>query len=114
MLYSLVMLILLGLGIGCKKEVEPVKPLVVISPPQVDNSKCRIMKETYKTIIRGDNGIDAEDVMIGGKNTRIYKSRENRYEYDATGRLGVESYSTLITGTGGAVVGRVEYSYLPT
>jgi hypothetical protein len=33
MLYSFILLTLLGLGISCKKEVEPVKPPVVVSPP---------------------------------------------------------------------------------
>ncbi len=33
MIYSLILLTLLGLGIGCKKEVEEVKPPVVVSPP---------------------------------------------------------------------------------
>lgn len=33
MIYGLILLTLLGLGIGCKKEVEPVKPPVVVSPP---------------------------------------------------------------------------------
>jgi hypothetical protein len=33
MLYSLLFLTLLGVGIGCKKEVEDVKPPVVVSPP---------------------------------------------------------------------------------
>ncbi len=33
LLYSLLFVTLLGVGIGCKKEVEPVKPPVVVSPP---------------------------------------------------------------------------------
>ncbi len=33
MLYSLLFLTLLGVGIGCKKEVEEVKPPVVVGPP---------------------------------------------------------------------------------
>ena len=33
MLYSLLFLTMLGLGIGCKKEVQELKPPVVISPP---------------------------------------------------------------------------------
>ena len=33
MLYSLLFLTMLGVGIGCKKEVEEVKPPVVVTPP---------------------------------------------------------------------------------
>ena len=49
MIYSFVLLTLLGLGIGCKKEVEPVEDLQSsVYPPG-----CQIAQVLYKTRING-------------------------------------------------------------
>lgn len=114
MIYSLVMLTMLGLGIGCKKEVEPVKPPVVVTPPgsatlsEPSTSKVvrMVFKEARKQIF--DN-VPPEQVLINGKTVEINKKNETTYFYDSQNRLVLEVMLESPT-----VVDSTRFYYYPT
>ncbi len=110
-LYSLILLTLLGVGMGCKKEVEEVKPPVVVSPPTSTTTPpvattstslttvlltdyppgCRIARTIYKTLSAGrDKSIifDPETVTLeDGRKVEVSTTVIAQYFYDARGQI---------------------------
>ncbi len=91
MLYSLLFLTLLGVGIGCKKEVEEVKPPVVVGLPDYNCPGLhgdRVVKIIYK---QEDTQVFAgsppEQMMINGRLVTLNKQRDTSYGYDLNGKL---------------------------
>ena len=92
MLYSLLFLTMLGVGIGCKKEVEE-QPI-----PNLQN--CRIVKETYSTVyITGDKD-DPQEVVAEGDKFTVYGWKETKYIYNGAGLL-IQKYIQVLKGTKG-------------
>ena len=120
MLYSLLFLTMLGVGIGCKKEVEDVKPPVVVSPPTSGTTPpvsttptspttvlltdyppgCRIARTIYKTLTANrDQSIifDPETVTLeDGRKVEVSTIVTTLYSYDLQGRIaGEKQLNTL-------------------
>jgi hypothetical protein len=119
-LYSFVLLTMLGIGFSCKKVIEEVKPPVVTKPgssttPPVSTTPvattpvsstqpeqpmtelvwdeaCQIVKTTYKEVI--DNGpyINPELITVGGKTFKVGLKTITNYKYDEKGRILSEIY----------------------
>ena len=115
MLYSLLFLTMLGVGIGCKKDVVEQKPPVVVSPPTSTTTppsattaaalpttdvasltaiippvltlpNCRIVRETYK---EGEAKTmpNPEVILVDGKKLTVYQLTVTNYKYDQQGRV---------------------------
>ena len=125
MLYSLLFLTMLGLGIGCKKEVEPVKPPVVKPTPPTSTTtptsttqpapvfltpppNCVIAKTVYKSVNLQGPVREQEIVKIDGKTFTVSIQKETYYYYDQQGRLITEIFGTTLGDSG-----RVQYDYQP-
>ena len=109
MLYSLLFLTMLGVGISCKKEVEEIKPPVVVSPPVSTTPiattptspttvlltnyppGCRIARTIYKTLtVNRDKAIifDPETVTLeDGRKVEVSTTIIAQYLYDAKGQI---------------------------
>ena len=108
MLYSLLFLMMLGVGIGCKKEVEEVKPPVVVTPPVSTTPASPttagkivriVFKEASKQVF---DDVLPEQVTINGKAVIVNKKNETAYFYDSQNRLVLEVLQespTLIDST---------------
>lgn len=83
LLTTLTLLILLGLG--CKKPVEPVTP--VVQPPVLWNDACRVSRTVYKTIMDQGPLPEPEEITVGGKRVRVGISNQTHLTYDNQGRL---------------------------
>jgi hypothetical protein len=100
-LYSLVLLTMLGIGLSCKKEVEPITPTLNLA-------NCRISKETYSTIyITGDKN-DPQEVIADGEKFIVYGWKETKYIYDNTGRL-TQKYVQVLKGIKGKSIETYKY-----
>ncbi len=134
MIYSLILLTLLGLGIGCKKEVEEVKPPVVVGPPTSTTTppvattvisstaiplpnydfvvqppaNCRFTKLIFKAVNNGTFPVvDPETVTADGASYTVSKEYEVLYSYDQLGRLVQTDY---ISAGGSKAVRKYEYT----
>jgi hypothetical protein len=88
MLYSLLFLTLLGVGIGCKKEVEPgITPTEPPLPPE----GCQIVRTISKNLITGipKNMILAPEIITldDGRKVEVSQVGDARYQYDTQGRI---------------------------
>jgi hypothetical protein len=98
-LYSLVLLTMLGIGLSCKKVIEEVKPPVVTKPgsstqptsttPVSANNRIvrMVFKEERKQIFEN---VPPEPVVINGKLVFVNKKSETTYFYDGSNRLVLE------------------------
>ncbi len=108
MLYSLLFLMMLGVGIGCKKEVEPVKPPVVvvtppvsgtanwpvtnvvsltnIVPPVLTVANCRLVRTVQK--LGGFSLLRDPEILITPNYSLTMSAADGiNYTYDGQGRL---------------------------
>jgi hypothetical protein len=83
LLTTLILFVMLGLG--CKKPVEPVTP--VVQPPVLWNDACRVSRTVYKTIMDQGPLPEPEEITVGGKRVRVGISNQTHLTYDNQGRL---------------------------
>lgn len=96
LIYTVLAALILGLSCKPKPANEPVPDL----------SKCRILKETYKTL-DGKQG-EAETVRVENKAYNVQTDRVTTFAYDEQGRLKTESYVYSMGSPG-----TISYSYEP-
>ncbi len=84
MIDGLVLLAMLALGIGCKKEVEEMKPDETISIPL---TSCRIKQMVYKNGNLQLPTIDRENITVDGKSLTVSTKNTTVYTYDSQNRL---------------------------
>jgi hypothetical protein len=111
-LYSLVLLTMLGIGLSCKKVIEEVKPPVVTKPgssttptsttpvvmaPDLINKNCRypLQNLIVKVVTWEESGqvfkdIPPKEFEIGGKKRMLNRKRETSYIYDTNRKLVME------------------------
>jgi hypothetical protein len=110
-LYSVVLLTMLGIGLSCKKVIEEVKPPVVTKPgsstqptsttpvattPTADTAwlsayppGCQLVKTVYKPSATGRSSVlDMETIKLDdGQNVKISVLSTSYYKYDGQGRI---------------------------